>query len=128
MVQIHYNLYMNDKPKNKLYNLALFDIIWVCILKRELILPSILYIGLTFTNLKTVKRLACKARELHPFKWAINQLAFCDSCIVAKKIFKKNKFLNFLFDLLEWGTYIPSQISVFLTGLKNGHLKEGFAR
>ena len=119
MVQLHYYMYLNDYVKNKLVVLVVFNMIWSLVLKKEKVLGVISYVGLSFVNIIQVSKMALKSAQLKLFSLGIKLLSFCDSCIVFKMLFKKNRFLNKLFDVLEWGTYIPSQIAILLFGIKN---------
>lgn len=117
MVQLHYYIYLNDFIPDKLYVLVVFNMIWSLAIKKEKTLGVISYAILSLVNVIKVTKKAVKQGSLRLFGLGIKLLAFCDSCIVLKMLFKKHKILNKLFDILEWGTYMPSQIAVVLFGI-----------
>ena len=114
LVQLEYYAYLNGHNFSLLGIIVFVNMIWAIIMKREVVCGAISYAALTIVNL-------FNSRKESILKYGVRLLAFCDSCIVWKMIFKKKRFLNKLFDLLEWMAYIPSQICTVLCGLKKNY-------
>lgn len=114
LVQLEYYVAMGGSHFDLLGALVLINIMWAITLKRELVGGTLCYVFLTAINL-------VKSMKSPILKIGVRLLAFCDSCILFKMAFKKHKFLNRLFDLLEWMAYIPSQLCTVLYGLKKSH-------